>query len=254
MTRSRIITKILEPYADRPGRYRIVLAMLRVLIRRAIEIEWLKDDPTIGIENAKLNEIRAWTEAEIAQFEARWPIGTRQRTAFALHLYTGQRRSDVNKMQWPDISGGMIKVAQLKTSVKLDIPLHINLREILLAAPRTGFAIINTEDGRPYSIKGFTYFMAGAIKAAGLPADCRPHGLRKAACRRLAEAGCTAKEIAAITGHKTLAEVERYCREADQKKLATAAILKLERPENMNSQTANSSLGKKTKNSGKSME
>jgi enterobacteria phage integrase len=44
MTRSRIITKILEPYADRPRRYRIVLAMLRVLIRRAIEIEWLKDD------------------------------------------------------------------------------------------------------------------------------------------------------------------------------------------------------------------
>jgi integrase len=36
------------------------------------------------------------------------------------------------------------------------------------------------------------------------------HGLRKAAARPLAEAGCTTHEIAAITGHKTLSEVERY--------------------------------------------
>jgi hypothetical protein len=52
------------------------------------------------------------------------------------------------------------------------------------------------------------------------------HGLRKAAARRLAEAGCSASEIAAITGHKTLAEVERYTRAADQERLARRAIQK----------------------------
>ena len=36
----------------------------------------------------------------------------------------------------------------------------------------------------------------------------------------IAEAGCTAKQIQAITGHKTLAEVERYTRKADQVRLA----------------------------------
>jgi integrase len=41
-------------------------------------------------------------------------------------------------------------------------------------------------------------------------ARCKTHGLRKAAARRLAEA----KQIQAITGHKTLAEVERYTRKA----------------------------------------
>ncbi|MFX6357469.1 tyrosine-type recombinase/integrase, partial [Acinetobacter baumannii] len=53
---------------------------------------------------------------------------------------------------------------------------------------------------------------------------CKAHGLRKAAARRLAEAGCSASEIAAITGHKTLAEVERYTRAADQERLARQAI------------------------------
>ncbi len=66
--------------------------------------------------------------------------------------------------------------------------------------------------------------MSDAIREAGLPSRCKAHGLRKAAARRLAEAGCSASEIAAITGHKTLAEVERYTRAADQERLARQAI------------------------------
>jgi integrase len=61
-----------------------------------------------------------------------------------------------------------------------------------------------------------------AICEAGLPERCNAHGLRKAAARRPAEAACSASEIAAITGHKTLAEVERYTR--DQERLARQAI------------------------------
>jgi integrase len=64
-----------------------------------------------------------------------------------------------------------------------------------------------------------------AIRDAGLPRRRKPHGLRKAAgARRLAEAGCSASEIMAITGHKTLAEVERYTRPAGQEQLARRAI------------------------------
>jgi integrase len=57
-----------------------------------------------------------------------------------------------------------------------------------------------------------------------LPRECTFHGLRKAACRRLAEAGCTVHEIAAISGHATLKEVERYTKAADQLRLARAAM------------------------------
>ena len=56
---------------------------------------------------------------------------------------------------------------------------------------------------------------------------CCPHGLRKAAARRLAEAGCSTHQIRAITGHATLKEVERYTKAADQKRLAEQAIEKL---------------------------
>ncbi|WP_143296016.1 tyrosine-type recombinase/integrase, partial [Acetobacter sp. DsW_059] len=64
--------------------------------------------------------------------------------------------------------------------------------------------------------------------SAELPVQCSPHGLRKAAGRRLAEAGCTPHQIAAILGHKTLAEVMRYTRSAEQKKMAQEAMDKFE--------------------------
>ena len=67
-----------------------------------------------------------------------------------------------------------------------------------------------------------------AIKGAGLPLDCQPHGLRKAAGRRLAEAGCSSRELMAVLGHKTLSEAERYTRDADQARLASAAVARLE--------------------------
>ena len=49
---------------------------------------------------------------------------------------------------------------------------------------------------------------------------------RKAASVRLAEAGCTPHEIAAITGHATLSELVRYTRAVDQRRLAEAAVAK----------------------------
>jgi integrase len=52
----------------------------------------------------------------------------------------------------------------------------------------------------------------------------RHHGLRKAAARRLAEAGCSTREIAAIIRHATLREIERYTAKGNQERLAAQAM------------------------------
>lgn len=139
-------------------------------------------------------------------------------------MMTGPGRS------WQDISQrtGRIKVHQQKTGTKIQVPLHRDLLEVLEKARHNHVTIIKTEFGRPFTVDGFSDFMRDAITAAGLPLDCQPHGLRKAAGRRLAEAGCTTKQIMAILGHKSIEEVERYTREADQIRLATAAMSRLE--------------------------
>jgi integrase len=66
-----------------------------------------------------------------------------------------------------------------------------------------------------------------AVKKAKLLPRCTAHGLRKAALRRLAEVGSTTKEIAAVSGHRTLAEIERYTKRADQGRLSRRAIDRL---------------------------
>ena len=220
-----------------------MLKILRILIRHAINIGWLKHDPSLGIKRPKTGEIRSWTDAEIATFEARWPIGTKQRLAFALLLYTGQRRSDVHRVTWADVTGPSIRVVQQKTGRKLAIPLHHQLVAVLATTDRNHLTIINTEHGQPFTVDGFSQWMRHAITEAGLPLECQPHGLRKAAGRRLAEAGCTAHEIMAVLGHTTLAEAERYTKEADRRRGGRAAIAKL-KIRASNSQTSPDRLGK----------
>lgn len=219
------VKTIMADMADRPGAANDLLKKLRLLMKLAIELEWRTDDPTQLIKTYDEGEFHTWTEEEIAQFERRWAPGTPERTAFALHLYTGQRRGDVCRLTWP--SEGLIRVKQGKTEVELLIPVHPVLEEVLTHWPRRGEVILINQLGKPFTPNGFGNFIGDAIRAAGLPKHCSSHGLRKAAARRLAEAGCSEKQIAAITGHTTLKEVARYTRAASQEQLARAAFDRL---------------------------
>ena len=253
LNRERIITGILQPYASRPGAAHSILKMFRVLLKHAIDLGWLKHDPSAGIKRPKLKRIRSWSENEIATFRVHWPLGTKQRTAFELFLNVGQRRSDVVRMAWPHIVDNKISVTQQKTGRKLVVPLHSDLIVALAAADRGHISILTTEYGKPFTVDGFSGWMRSAIEEAGLPLSCQPHGLRKAAGRRLAEAGATGKMIMAVLGHTTLAEAERYTEDADQAGLAGDAVAILEGHKwNGIAQTASGSLGKTAKTDGES--
>ena len=218
------VDAIIGKMAAKPGPAIILLKRIRTLIRYAIAIGWRDNDPTSGVKSFRSKEIHTWTETEIEQFEARWPTGSRERLAFSLLLYTGQRGSDVHRMAWTDIAGGVIRVVQQKQAVKLTIPLHPRFAAELAVTKRRHVALLVTVYGAQFSVKGFGQFMSDAIRTAKLPARCKAHGLRKASARRLAEAGCTEIQIASITGHKTLAEIERYTRDASQEMLARQAM------------------------------
>ena len=219
------VVAIMGKMADRPGAAITLLKRVRTLINFAIELEWIDTDPTKRVRSYKSKEFHTWTEDEIAQFEAHWPIGTPQRLAFAILLFTGQRGSDARAMARPDAEG-KVRVIQQKTGAKLVIACHPDLLAALSALPKEHVTMLTTAYGEPFSVKGFGQFMSAAIRAAGLPAKCKAHGLRKAAARRLAEVGCTPHQIMSVTGHKTLAEVERYTRAAEQERLNQEALAK----------------------------
>jgi integrase len=109
----------------------------------------------------------------------------------------------------------------------LEIPLHPKLREIVEATPTVGVkTFLVTHLGKPYTAPGFGNWFRELCDAAGCH-GVSAHGLRKATARRLAEIGCSANQIAAITGHATLKEVQRYTNAADRKRMAREAMAKL---------------------------
>jgi integrase len=212
---------------DRPGMANLTRSVLRRLMSYAIACGIRSDNPFDHVPTYRLGTHHTWTDAEIKQFESRWPLGTRERLALALLLYTAQRGGDVVRLRRSDIKGGVIRLVQQKTGEEVFIDIHPALARAIEAGPSLGLTLIGDRYGRPIKRGRLTALIASAVAAAGLPPRCVAHGLRKAGLRRLAEHGATTKEIAAVSGHRTLKEVERYTSKADQQRLARAAIQRL---------------------------
>lgn len=223
--RRQHVKAIIGKMSATPAAANNYLRMLRILMNHALDVEWIQRDPTLKLKgySNKSTGFHTWTEAEIATYEARHPIGTKGRLAMALMLYTGQRRGDAVKLGWKNVSKNRIAVRQEKTGTPLAIKMHVSLVEALQTADSGGVTFLVTAFGKPFTAAGFGNWFRDRCNEAGLT-HCSSHGLRKAAARRLAEAGNSANHIAAVTGHLSLKEVERYTRDADQQKMADAAV------------------------------
>jgi integrase len=205
------------------------LRMIRALMKFAILEGMRPDDPTVGVNYVPYASegFHAWSEDDIAAFEAKHPIGSKARLAFALMLYTGCRRADAAVLGRQHIKNGFLTYTQDKNRnrkpVTLTIPVVPELQAIIDATPSGHLTFIVSRYGQPYTPHGFGIWMKRCCREAGLP-ECTSHGLRKAISRRMAEKGRSPHEIMAVTGHSTLKEVERYTKAASQKLLAARAL------------------------------
>ena len=217
--------------ADRSAAANNLLKVIRIVMAFAVDRGWRTDNPAFHIKPLKRRTegFLTWSEDDIANYEARWPLGTKERLAFDLLLYTAQRSGDVRRMGPQHVTDGYLRVVQEKTGEILELPLHPKLRASLAAAPTEHLTFVVTKHGQGYTAKGFSQWVSEAANLAGLPKAASAHGLRKAAARRLAEAGCSAHMIMSVTGHRSLKEVERYTRAAGQKLLATSAMKRIAR-------------------------
>lgn len=238
--RSRILNKLAEEYGDMPA------AMSPKTIRAARNArsgtpaaanEWVKvmsamyswgadmgyveDNPAKAIKRLKTSTAghRAWTHDEIKAFRAFWKIGTRERLAFELLYQTAQRIGDVVTMGPQHVAGDSIRVQQEKTGTRLVIPISAPLAEAMRPVQPKGMRFLGYK-----SAASLGNMFRDWRKAAGLPDGCTAHGLRATRATDLANEGKTAHQIMAITGHKSLSEVQKYTKAADQERLAREAL------------------------------
>lgn len=214
-----------DAMAETPAAANTMVRTVKLILNFAIDREYRTDNPASRMKLFKTGEWRNWTDEECALFENRWLPGSMERRGYMLALFTG-RRGDLVLMTQADRKDGRIRVMQEKTDERLWIPEARALSAELESVRH--MSLLTTSKGKAFEPGYFGSWFAGAIDAAGLPEDCVLHGLRKAATRRLAEAGCTDAQIMAITGHRTNAMVRKYTKDVDQERLASAALLKLE--------------------------
>jgi integrase/recombinase XerD len=231
----------MKPFAQRNW-----LKTLRGLMRFAVDARLRPDDPTREIElrrRARSGGHPSWGDDEIARYRDKYPLGTVARIALELMLNVAARRGDAYQLGRQHITkDGRLSWRPRKTSRSTGRPVTVRilpeLRAALDAMPASNaLTFLTTDHGKPFaSAAAFGNKFADWCDEAGLQCvvgddgrtrNFRAHGLRKAACRRLANAGCTAPEIMAVSGHATLAQAQIYIDEFDRERMAETAMRKV---------------------------
>jgi len=223
------IKGIIAAKAETPASANNLLDRLRGLMQLAVAMDLIKADPTVGVKNLrnKTDGFKEWPEAHIERFRKHHKLGTRARLAFEILLNTIQRRGDVVRMGRQHIRDETLSIVQQKTGTAVDIPVLPDLREALDASPADNLTFLTTDFGKPFSAAGFGNWFREVCNEAGVPKGYSAHGLRKAGATRLADHGATEHELMAWGGWKTLAEVQRYTKAANRKRLAKSGGAKL---------------------------
>lgn len=214
-----------------PFAARNFLETMRGLFKWALEAEFVKVDPTdeVTAPRPPTKGFHPWSETEIAKYEARWPLGTRERLAMDLLLYTGLRRGDAVRLGRQHVRDGNFTIKTEKTGIEITAPILPELQRSIDATKTGDLAFIATGRGMPMVKEGFGNWFRDACKLAGVPGSA--HGLRKAGATRLANNGATVAELEAIYGWTGGGMASLYTRSADRTRLARQAMQKLSSPE-----------------------
>lgn len=224
-----------ERRANTPAQARNFLDAMRGLFRWAFDAQHVKVDPTAGVKNPPRKKgpgFKKWSEDEVARYEARWPIGTKERVWLDVLLYTGLRRGDAVIIGRQHVRNGIATLQTEKSgeTVTVTLPILPVLARTLAAGPCADLAFICGERGGPLTKESFGNAFKEACQAAGINEKGKAaHGLRKVGATRAAENGATVAELEALFGWRGGNMASLYTREGNRARLSKGAINKLER-------------------------
>lgn len=223
------VKAVRDVYADQPRTAHKIKQMVSRVYSWADESDLVDEgfNPAAKLKKpkAKVTPITIWSQEEIDLMLANCEPFIK--TVILLALYTGQRRTDLVRMEWKDYQGRMIRVRQNKTGEPLMIPCHKVLRAHLdKIRTRFGGPIVRAKDGKVLNANALSSAMNRAVAAVDNMPHRTLHGLRYASAGAMEEAGCTVTQVSSIIGHRTYQMAIKYMR---QRRDAEAAIERLEK-------------------------
>lgn len=222
---ARHIDKWMSDIAETPHAANTLRKILIQLMKHAILLGWRRDNPVLATDAIRIESdgFHCWTEEEIAQYDERWPLGTRERLAKELLLYTSLRRGDMVNVGRQHRHGDKLILRHAKNKSDTTIKILDPLAKALDAIDSQHLTYLVTQTGKAFSPAGFGNWFRERCDMAGL-SHCTAHGLRKAMARRLAESGATTMQGRAVTGHRSDAMFIHYAAKANREAMADEAL------------------------------
>lgn len=211
-----------------PGRH--FVQTMHGLFDWAVEAKHAETDPTAGVKRPrpKTEGWTPWPQEWHDAYKKRWPLGTRQRVAYAVIYCTGLRRGDAVKIGRPHVKGNRGSFRTEKNKIIAHFPVDDELQEALKAGPIGELTYIAGDLGQPIKKEYFGNIFREWCDKASVPGSA--HGLRKARATYVSENDATDAELDAMFGWKRGSGMSKiYTEHANREKLAASAIGKLER-------------------------
>lgn len=221
----KAIAKGRDKRASTPSAARHFVVALRHVFQWAVEASYMTSDPTQGVKVPRpaTDGHHPWSEDELTKFEEKWPLGTRERLAYDVLLYTGLRRGDAAVIGRQHIRDATIKIKTEKTGELVIIPVLPPLQTSIDAAPKGDMTLIIGEHGRGFTKESFGNWFGAACRTAGVPGTA--HGLRKAAATRMAEAGASEADLEAVFGWRGGRMASLYTKKANRERIGRRGAL-----------------------------
>jgi integrase len=230
LTKAHIMAGI-DRRATTPAMAGTFLKTIRGMLKWAADREHIVSDPSATVKAPKPRKgagITPWTREDVAIYQQRWPLGTRQRVWLDVALYTGLRRGDLHRVGKQHARNGIITLRTQKggETVTVTLPILPVLQRTLDAGPVGDLAWCCGSRGEPFKVASMGRAFAEAARMAGIKKSV--HGVRKIAATVAAENGATAHQLMAIFGWLNVRMAELYTREAERARLAAQAMATLE--------------------------
>jgi integrase len=242
------VYKMRDAMKDMPGKANNWLTVFRVLMSFAAKLDWRGDNPAAGIKALPLGEHEPWP-ADLLRvcLEQATPM---TRMLIVSALCSGQRNSDIIRMQYGWINDGVMAFTQQKTGVDVAVPMHPMWIEELARLPRRSVTLLYDRHGKPFGTTGAVQSRMRDLMAMPpvqeVIADLVAretisggqafvfHGLRKNACCYLLELGLNDSQVGSMLG-MSAAMVRHYGKRSRAlmvakdlaERLATTSILDL---------------------------
>ncbi len=170
------------------------------------------------------------TADELAKFLEHHGPQSKAALYLSISMYTGFRVSDLAVLGPQHRKNDEFRLRLFKnrnrTPVDIIIPLHPILKAVLDQHEVSGLVYLQTEFGKPFSVKGLGNRISDWFRQAGLP-HLTSHSVRKGLATDQAHNEATDNMLEAMFGWKDAKTSKIYTRNAERARLARAAVAKI---------------------------